>query len=352
MAGLETYFPWIKKPVIINAPMAGFAGGALASVVTLAGGFGLIGSAMDMDQLRDQLEIAKDRLKGSSFWQETTHDRNILPIGIGFLPFIVDIEQALPIVQEYTPAVAWLFAAKELNDYSVWARRIREVSPKTKVWVQVGNVDAALRIAHTAHPDALCLQGVDAGGHGFEKSAGIISLVPESVDALKRAGFANIGILASGGISDGRGVAAALALGAQGVVMGTRFLASEEVIVHPIYQAAVLEARDGGKVTVRSKVFDELKGPNIWPEGYDGRSIVVKSYADWAAGMGMEEIRKLHIEEAEREGKGYGTGGEGRAAIWAGTGVGLVSELQSAKRIVDNIREDVKTVFSTFGKMS
>ena len=109
----------------------------------------------------------------------------------------------------------------------------------------------------------------NAGGHGFEKGAGIVSLVPEVHDALARDGFSHIPLVASSGIVDARGVAAALALGAQGVVMGTRFLASEEVIVHPMYQAAVLQAQDGGQVTTRSKLFDELNGPNIWPAAYD-----------------------------------------------------------------------------------
>jgi nitronate monooxygenase len=61
----------------------------------------------------------------------------------------------------------------------------------------------------TARPDALCLQGADAGGHGFKKGAGIISLVPEPSDALAREGFSNIFIIAAGGIVDGRGVLAA-----------------------------------------------------------------------------------------------------------------------------------------------
>src|SRR5437763_563577 len=77
-------------------------------------------------------------------------------------------------------------------------------------------------------PDVLVMQGLDAGGHGWEKGAGVISLVPEAVDALEENGFAHIHVLAAGGIVDGRGVAAALALGAEGVVMGTRFLGALE----------------------------------------------------------------------------------------------------------------------------
>jgi nitronate monooxygenase len=73
------------------------------------------------------------------------------------------------------------------------------------------------------------MQGSDAGGHGPCPGAGIVSLVPETRGTLDREGFSGIGIFAAGGISDGRGIAAALACGANGVVMGTRFLASTEV---------------------------------------------------------------------------------------------------------------------------
>ena len=75
---------------------------------------------------------------------------------------------------------------------------------------------AARHVAGTTKPDVLCIQGADAGGHGFERGAGIISLVPEVFDTLAREGFSHIPLVASGGIVDGRGVAAALTLGALG----------------------------------------------------------------------------------------------------------------------------------------
>ena len=133
--------------------------------------------------------------------------------------------------------------------------------------------------------------------------------------------------------------------------MGTRFLASKEVVVHPAYQAAVLEARDGGIVTKRSKLFDELKGPNMWPEAYDGRSLVIKSYADHLDGMSIDEIRRLHNEEIQAEDKGWKSGLQGRAAIWCGTGVGLVDGLMSAKEIVESVRAEAREVLSRTAKL-
>jgi nitronate monooxygenase len=263
----------------------------------------------------------------------------------------VKLEDALPIVEEYKPAIVWLFAAKELDDYAAWATALRKVSPTSKIWVQVGSVAAALHVAKTAKPDALCLQGADAGGHGYEKGAGIVSLVPEVLDAFVREGLLHIHLVASGGIVDGRGVAAALALGAQGVVMGTRFLASAEVTVHPVYQAAVLEARDGGQVTTRSKLFDQLRGPNPWPELYDGRSLTIQSHKDFVSGVSIEKIQKSHNAAVTAEHEGFSTGLRGRAAIWAGTGIGLVNEVRSAAQIVKTVRAETKDVLAHVAKL-
>ncbi|USP74956.1 inosine monophosphate dehydrogenase [Curvularia clavata] len=335
MSKLKDQLPWTTSPLIVNAPMAGFAGGKLASAVTLAGGLGMIGGLWDMDAVRNEIGIVVETLKSTPV---TSAASGTLPIGVGFLPFVTKLDEVLAILQDYKPAVMWLFASKTLDDYADWAQAIRKASPETKIWIQVGSVAAALHIGKTAQPDVLCLQGADAGGHGFEKGASIISLLPEASDALAAEGLAHIPLVASGGIADGRGVAAAVALGAQGVVMGTRFLASEEVKIHPKYQAAILEAQDGGQVTTRSKLFDQLRGPNIWPELYDGRSLVVQSHKDFLNGMSLEEIQKLHNEEAAGEDKGYNTGLQGRAAIWAGAGVGLVKEVQSARNIVEKVR--------------
>lgn len=342
MSTLKDSFPWASLPLVVNAPMAGFAGGALASAVTLVGGLGMIGGTFDMDALRNELHIASKTIAANPRLSLL----DTLPVGIGFLAFGLKLENALPVVEEFKPAVVWLFAAKELNDYTTWASAVRQVSPTSKVWVQVGSVAAALQVATTATPDALCLQGADAGGHGFEKGASIISLVPETCDALARESLSNVSIVASGGIVDGRGVAAATALGAQAVVMGTRFLASKEVVVHPKYQAAVLEAHDGGQVTTRSKLFDQLRGPNIWPDLYDGRSLVVQSYKDYSNGIGLAEIQEKHNAAIKMEDEGFDLGLQGRAAIWAGTGVGLVNAVENAANIVASARKEARAIMN------
>jgi len=347
MSTLKQSLPWTQSPLIINAPMAGFAGGALASAVTLAGGLGLIGTDTDMNRARKECRIAADTTASGA----SIPSLGVLPVGIGFLTFIAKLDEAMSVVAEFKPAVVWLFAGKTFDQYAEWAIAARNASPESKIWVQAGSVAAALHVARTAKPDALCLQGADAGGHGFEKGAGIVSLVPEVSDALAREGFSHVALLAAGGIVDGRGVAAALALGADGVVMGTRFLASNEVVVHSKYQAAVLEAKDGGQVTTRSRIFDQLNGPSIWPKEYDGRSLVIRSHQDHISGVGLDEIQRLYKVAVKADDKGFGTALQGRAAIWAGTGVGLVNNVESAAAIVEGTRKDAKEKLSKAAKL-
>lgn len=368
--------------------MGGFAGGALAAAVTQAGGLGQIGALYDMVALEKELTLAQETLGNLA----TTTTPTTLPIGVGLLPFVLKLEAVLPLLQRFQPAVIWLFAAKEVADYADWTRQLHAALPHSSVWIQVGSASAALTVARggsssssssdadpTTQPDALVLQGSDAGGHGFERGASIVSLIPETLDLLRQHSLTSstsstsstIPILAAGGISDSRGAAAAFALGASGVVLGTRFLAARETTVpHAAYRDAVLAARDGGVSTVRSKLFDNVKGPNIWPEIYDGRSLVTRNYTDFAAGVEIEVVRERHALAVGRGDEGFAdadadadageggkegetsdaSGGENgaasgrRANIWAGAGVGLVNELQDAAEIVREVRTGVEQV--------
>jgi nitronate monooxygenase len=319
--------------------MGGFANSALAIAVTQAKGFGFIGAVFDMAALTTELEKASKALLGT----EVPESNSVLPVGVGFLPFAAKLEDAAVVIAKFRPAAVWVFASHELEDYATWAQRMREVSPLTKIWVQIGGAAGALRVAELVKPDVLVMQGLDAGGHGWEKGAGVISLLPETADVLAENGYGHIHLLAAGGIVDGRGVAAALVLGAEGVVMGTRFLSAPETTVpHKGYREAVLATRDGGQNTVRAKVFDELKGPNIWPVLFDGRGIITDSYTDHVKGVDIEEIRKLHAEAGRGDDAGFGPQNR-RTTVWAGTGIGLVNEVKGAKEIVEEVREGART---------
>ena len=150
------------------------------------------------------------------------------------------------------PAAIWLFAGK----FEDWIPLIRKKSPETLIYVQVGDLKVQPKSRETnskearravdAGVDVLVAQGSDSGGHGAANSASIISLVPELVSA-----FPQIPVLAAGGIVDASGILAALALGADGVVMGTRFATTPESAMADNAKTLILQTTDGGATTKR-----------------------------------------------------------------------------------------------------
>lgn len=335
---LEKDYPWVTSSVIISAPMSGFAGPELAHAVYKAGGIGFLGGLPDIKALRTALEDVTELVTGNRIPEPNT----TLPIGLGALLFAQKLDEVVALVAEFRPTAVWLFAAHGLADFKLWSDAIRKASSETKIWIQIGSVTGAVNLVQSCNPDVLVLQGADAGGHGAEKGASIISLIPETIQALERLGLDDVSVVAAGGIAHGSSVAAALTLGADGVVMGTRFLAAEETKVHPAYVDAILETEDGGQTTVRAKVFDELAGPNIWPSEFDGRALIAESYRDHVKGVSIDEIRKSHAEAKHGSELGFGADNR-RAAIWAGTGVGLVRNKAPAAKIIDELRQEART---------
>lgn len=179
---------------------------------------------------------------------------------------------------------------------------------KTKIWVQIGTVTDAIEVARSCHPDVLVVQGADAGGHGLAQGAGIMSLLPEVADSLRSIGMKSIPLVAAGGIVEGRGTPACLALGGHGVVMGTRFLASKEANIAKGYQDDVLRTNDGGRNTVRTSVYDTLRGTD-WPRQYNGRGIINHSYLDAQKGMVMDENKRLYQEALQKGDLEWGQSG-------------------------------------------
>ena len=344
-------YPWIQTPLVVSAPMGGFATAPLATAVSMHGGIGFIGAVFDMVSLDNELIAARRTFIDSGMMRKSSEDeKETMPLGVGFLPFVLEMSKAVKVVKKHRPRIVWLSFAREMADFAVWAKAVREASPQTKIWIMLGRVTAALEVVPDAKPDVLVMQGADAGGHGSERSAGIVSIVPETIDALAAKGYSHIPVLAAGGIVDGRGVAAALSLGARGVIMGTRFIASHECLIpHPMYREVILMAKMG-EATVRAKVFDELRGPNIWPEAYDGRAIRNLSWQDKAAGADVVDIRERYAETAKDDDGGYapnGDGASGRTMIWAGAGVGLVNQVQSAADILVGVRKQANKALDT-----
>jgi nitronate monooxygenase len=197
----------------------------------------------------------------------------------------------------------------------------------------------AAREAANDGASVIVAQGIDAGGHQWLKGAGIISLLPEIRDMLE-SDFSDrsIALLAAGGIVDGRGVAAALTLGADGVVLGTRFVVSKEAPVKDDIKQLYLQTSDGGATTIKSTLHDDVRGTGFWPrELYDGRAIVGNSYTDLQDGMSMEDAQHIY-KDAVAKGDTLS-----RAIVWSGTGVGLIKDIKSVEDIIKEAQASART---------
>lgn len=340
---LAKSLPWTKSPLVISAPMRVMTGPSLAVAVSSAGGLGFLGPTIKSEDVFVDLEKASELLQASSIKGMT--EKSLLPIGVGFQTWNGDLKVAVSAVTKHRPCAVWLFAPRngqaELDE---WTTAIKHVSPETKIWVQVGTLSEAVDAARSATPpDVLVLQGAEAGGHGRDKDGqGTIALVPEVSDALRES---KIPLIAAGGIIDGRGAAAALTLGAAGVAMGTRFLASTEARIGKGYQNEVVRASDGAKNTVRTQLYNHLRGTFGWPEQFAPRTIINKSWLDHESGVHFDKLKELHDESAKTGNDGWGP--EGRLATYAGAAVGLVRTVDDAAVIVRETRDQARAILTS-----
>lgn len=339
---LAKNFSWMKAPFIISAPMRVMTGPKLAMAVSSAGGLGFIGPTIKPEDVLVDLEEVQKLAKSSSIYSSTAS--SLLPIGVGFQTWNGDINLATKVAEKHRPCAVWLFAPRhgqsELDD---WTAAVRKASPATQVWVQVGTLGEAMDAARSSHaPDVLVIQGAEAGGHGRATDGqGIIALLPEVSEALRGT---KIPLIAAGGIVDGRGIAAALALGASGVAMGTRFLASTEARISKGYQMEVVRATDGGKNTVRTQLYNHLRGTFGWPEAFSPRTIINRSWEEHQGGTSFDALKERHDEAAKAGDDGWGP--EGRLATYAGAAVGLVHTVDDASVIVAEAREQAREVLA------
>jgi nitronate monooxygenase len=184
--------------------------------------------------------------------------------------------------------------------------------------------------------DIIVAQGTEAGGHGISRSA--FTLIPAIVDAVGP----KIPVLQAGGVADGRGLAAALMLGAQGVVLGTRFYASEEAAGHSEAKARIVAA--SGDDTVRSNVFDILRQKD-WPKPYTGRCLVNDQTRKW---IGQESELIVRIDEERQQFSAAKTRGDfDIAAVIAGESVGLIHDVRTAGEIIDSIVKEADELMRT-----
>ncbi|KAL8803208.1 MAG: hypothetical protein Q9182_003309 [Xanthomendoza sp. 2 TL-2023] len=337
---LQHDYPWVQSPIIVGAPMRLISLAPLAVAVSKAGGIGFIGIGTNVHDLEAHLQEASRMIKEAPIQGASS---TTLPIGVGFINWGAHLDTAVRAMEKFRPAAVWFFAPHQNSELVTWTEAMRKATHgQTKIWIQVGSVHDAIEVVKSCRPDVIVAQGIDAGGHGLERGAGVISLLPEIADALKDTGSHNTSIVAAGGIVEGRGVAACLALGAEGVVMGTRFLCSTEVEIARGYQMAVLRAKDGGVSTVRSKVYDTLRGTTGWPERIGGRGVINQSFLDAKDGKVTEENKKAYAQALKEEDAGWGE--KGRLTTYAGTGVGLIHQIQPVPAILEEIRKEVREI--------
>ncbi|KAL4796706.1 hypothetical protein BDV19DRAFT_75790 [Aspergillus venezuelensis] len=345
---LSAIYPWARSPLIISAPMRIMSGPALAISVSRAGGLGFLGpGAKTTDTLTD-LKEASSLLQKEPFFQPCSSIKSNppapLPIGTGFQLWNDDLEIACSAVEKYKPCAAWLFAPRNgQTDLNTWSRRLRTLSPDTQIWVQIGTVSEvrSLISSDAERPDVIVVQGSEAGGHGrANDGAGLISLLPEVADLLDSSGVNDIPLVAAGGITGGRGALAALCLGASGVAMGTRFLASTEARIAKGYQDEIIRASEGGSSTTRTLLYNHLRGTYGWPGGYSPRTIINRSFIEHEQGKRFEELKVLHDEAAKGGDAGWGP--EGRLATYAGMSVGLIKDVKGAGEIVSDVLSYIK----------
>jgi nitronate monooxygenase len=298
----------IQHPILL-APMGSAAGGKLAAAVTNAGGFGLVGSGYaDANAIRKELSEAGNTR-----------------VGVGFILWALEKNpQALDVALDAKPAAVML----SFGDPTPFTARIKYAGCKSICQVQ--SLSQAKQAADTG-ADIIIAQGRVAGGHSGT-TRGTIGLVPAVVDAV-----APIPVVAAGGIADGRGLAAALALGAAGVSMGTRFTASRESLWDQSMKATTLAA--GGDQTEQTRVFDLVRGVP-WPAVYPGRALRNAFSTRW---NGREE----ELADDEKQAKAYlstAPNDFSTRVVWAGEGVDLINDIPSASDIIERMVAEAVSV--------
>ncbi|KAI0972438.1 2-nitropropane dioxygenase [Xylaria arbuscula] len=335
---LQRWFPWAAWPWVFNAPMFTIANGKMAAEVTKAGGIGMVPAGLDPRPESPHIASLDGYLKTAT--ELLGHDSSSgkpLPIGVGFITVLATPEifkaGAAPILVKYQPAFVWLFG----SDPSAYGELISLFHTVGEPWgmkvlVQVGTVAAAIQVAR-AGADAVVAQGSDAGGHLFARGASIMTLMPEIIEVLRKEEdlkTREIPVIAAGGIVNGKSIAAALALGANGIVMGTRFMTCPESDATTYVRRAVIGNADGGTATIVSQMHDAIAGYPNWPSSYASRAFLHKGIQDLENGASLADVSAA-FQKANEEGD------ESRLVVFGGTGAGLIGNPIPAGQIVTEV---------------
>ncbi len=292
---------------IVGAPMAFAAGGRLAAAVSDAGGLGLVGGGYgNKDWIDVQLDLA-----GAS------------RVGVGFITWsLARSPELLDHILTRRPRAIFL----SFGDPRNLASQVKSADVPLLCQVQ-SREDAELAIE--AGADVIVAQGSEAGGHGATR--GTFTLVPEVADLLAERSPDTL-LLAAGGIADGRGLAAALVLGADGVLVGSRLWATTEANVsQSMHNAALASTGDG---TIRTTVADVVRKLD-WPERFTAR-VLRNHFTDTWHGR-EAELRKADAQVERAWADGWADGDPERSNTFTGEGIGLIHEIEPAAAVLEQM---------------
>jgi len=317
---------------IISAGMGGPARSELAAAVSAAGGFGLMGMVRESPALIEKEVAAVKALTNR-------------PFGVNLIPSVTD-----PTLFEAEFAAC---LAAGVSAFCFFWDVMPSVVERAKqagclVFYQVGSVADAVA-AERAGADVIIAQGVEAGGH-VRSRLPLSALLPEVAASVK------VPVAASGGIADGRGLVVALAQGAAGIHCGTAFLATPESFAHDYHKRRLLEAKSGDTVHTDLFVIN-------WPKGSPVR--VLKNSLTEAAGdklwghdpalmkrevIGEEAGSPVHKYDTNSPLRNM-TGDFEKMALYAGEGVGSVTEIRPAAAVIERIMTEANAALDRLGTL-
>jgi NAD(P)H-dependent flavin oxidoreductase YrpB (nitropropane dioxygenase family) len=306
----------IDHPIALGG-MGSIYAPALVAAVSSAGGLGAMGCHnLKPEQVRAGVTAIRERTNK--------------PFGVNFLLFDLREDSFAAALDLRPPVVAFAWPRPE-QDLAPFIARAHDAG--SKVTFMAGGVPEARR-AVAAGADVIIAQGTEGGGHvGWQAS---LPLIPMVVDAV-----APVPVLAAGGNADGRGLAAALALGADGALLGTRFLASEESPLHANFKQAIVDA--DGHDTLLSELPDLAAG-KVWPGAMSRskRNGFIDRWAgrEWA--LRRDQAQALADVQAARQ-----RGDINEAPLSMGQDAGLIRDIPPAAEIVSRIAREAEAILAT-----
>lgn len=294
---------------VVQAPMAGAAGGRLAGAVSAAGALGMIGvgPSTTSDWVREQVAVA----------QSAAADR---PFGVGVMAWVLESRpDQLDVLLDTRPA----FASVSFGDVTRYVRPLQEAG--ITVMSQAGTLEEALE-AERAGVDFVVARGAEGGGHGRGEVA-TLPLLQQVLDHVR------VPVLAAGGISGPRGVAAVLAAGACGAWVGTAFLASPESMTKDVGRERLLAA--DATSTVYGRVFD-VGQRTAWPERFGGRALRNAYFDRW---VGHERELAADDEAHQAVVRARQELDPDVAPLYAGQGIGELTQVRSAGDVVRHLAD-------------